>query len=60
MSRIIDLSGGKWTGDNDDAVEQLMHLIATTLPKLGGPGEADRRTPLKTFEEVEVMHEFGA
>lgn len=60
ISRIIDLSGGKWADDKEEAGKQLMTLIATALPKLSEASEAAGRTPPKTPEEFEALHEWGA
>jgi hypothetical protein len=60
VSRIIDLSGGKWADDEEESKQQLMILIAAILPKLIEANEAAGRSPPKTPEEVEAMHEWGA
>lgn len=59
-SRIVDLSGGKWAGDEEQSAKQLMDLIATTLLKLIGTNEAAGRTPPPTLEDFEALHESGA
>ena len=60
ISRIIDLSGGKWAGDKDEAAKQLMTLLTSTLPVLMEASEKAGRTPPNTPHEVEAVHEWGA
>lgn len=60
ISRIIDLSGGKWTGDKEESTRQLMDLINTALPKLIEASEAAGHIPLNTLEDVAALHELGA
>lgn len=59
-SRIIDLSGGKWIGDEHESAEELMALLTSMLPKLKEASEAAGRTAPKTPQEVEAIHEWGA
>ena len=60
VSRIIDLSGGKWAGDDDATIRQVLDIFAKTLPMLTKASEAAGRTPPKTPEEVEALHQWGA
>lgn len=60
ISRIIDLSGGKWAGDDAASIKQVLDILAKTLPMLTKASEAAGRTAPKTPEEVEALHEWGA
>ena len=60
VSRIIDLSGGKWAGDDAATIKQVLDIFAKTLPVLTKASEASGRPPPKTPEEVEALHEWGA
>lgn len=60
ISRVIDLSGGKWAGDKDEAAKQVMILLASMLPLLTEASEGAGRTPPSSPEEVEAIHELGA
>ncbi len=59
-SRIIDLSGAKWAGDEEESAKQILTLLTTSLPKLWEASEKLGRAPPKTPQEVEAMHEWGA
>lgn len=59
-SRIIDLAGGKWDGDNEATVEQVLDILAKMLPMLATASEAAGRAPPRTPEDVEALHEAGA
>jgi hypothetical protein len=59
-SRIIDLSGSKWIGDEVESAKQLIALMTSMLPKLSDASEAAGRPPPKTPQDVEALHEWGA
>lgn len=60
VSRIIDLSGGKWAGDDTATIKQVLDVFAKTLPMLTQASEAAGRAPPRTPEELEALHEWGA
>lgn len=59
-SRIIDLSGAKWAGEDGEPAKQLMALINGLAPKLTEASEAAGQAPPKTPQDVETIHEWGA
>lgn len=59
-SRIIDLAGGKWQGDHEATVEQVLDVLAKMLPKLAEASEAAGRAPPRTPGDIEALHEGGA
>lgn len=60
-SRIIDLSGGKCSGEEASALKDFMEgMMTDMMRKLSEVSEAKGRTPPKTLQEVEALHEFGA
>lgn len=59
-SRIVDLSGGKWADDDEEAAKQLIELFSKTLPSLIEAAETAGRTLPTSIEEVEAVHELGA
>lgn len=59
-SRIIDLAGGKWQGDHEATVEQVLNALDKMLPMLARASEAAGRAAPRTPEDVEALHEAGA
>lgn len=60
ISRIIDLSGAKWTDDKEGVEKQVIDLMTKTLPMLVQSSEATGRTPPRTPKDVETLHELQA
>lgn len=60
VSRLIDLSGGKWKGDKDETVKKALETFAMLLPPLVAASEAGGRAPPTTAGEVEALYELGA
>ena len=60
ISRIIDLSGGKWAGDSEEAKKQCLTLMTTIWPKLIEASETAGRAPPQAPQDVEAIHEWGA
>jgi|GEM_PF-3082385 len=60
VSRLIDLSGGKWKGDKDETLKQALETFAKLLPPMIAASEAAGRPSPQTAAEVEALYEAGA
>lgn len=60
VSRLVDLSGSKWTGDEAEAARLMTDLLSKALPRLVEVSEAAGRPPPMSMEDIEALHEKGA